>query len=744
MISFNAMPVPLARHWISLCYASLALVVGPERCAGDGPKSFRAGAFVVDITPTNYPVLVNAMFTERVATNTVDRLTVRSLALDDGSTKILFAVVDTCMVARDLMDQAKSMASSVTGIPTDRMLVSATHTHSAPSAMGCLGSRMDTNYAAFLMPRIAESLIGAANRLQPARIGWGVVDDWDHTFNRRWIRRPDKKLTDPFGDVSVRAHMHPGYQSPDAVGPSGPVDPGLSVVALQTLEGRPLALLANYSQHYYGSPLLSSDYYGRFCQHVASQLGADAAADPGVFVPIMSQGTSGDLMWMDYGAPAKDIGYDAYARAMAESVARLVRGMTFREWVPLAMAERKLALGYRVPDAARLAWARRVAGALEGRLPGTLPEIYALESIYLHERPRTEIKVQAIRIGDVGIATLPNEVYAITGLKLKAQSPFQTTFNIELANGAEGYIPPPEQHKLGGYTTWAARTAGLEVTAEPKIVEALLGLLEEVAGKPRRAMTDSHGTYAKAVLRSKPYAYWRLNEAIIPTAHDASGRGRDASFEDGVALYLPGAGQAVGFHPAALEVPNAFSDGQINRAIHIAGGRLRASLPKLPDSYSIELWVWNGLPVTARDVTGHFYARGVDGVTDGMAEHLAIGGTALASSGGSTAGRLVLGVSGTSSVSPWVGRTELAMRTWHHVVLVREGSSARVYLDGNPIPEIQANSLPRIRSGSMFFGGRHDGVAGLEGKMDEVAVYDRALKAKDITEHFRRAALKRP
>ena len=112
--------------------------------------------------------------------------------------------------------------------------------------MGCLGSRMDTNYAVFLAPRIAEAIIGAAKHLQPARIGWGGVDDWEHTFNRRWIRRPDKMLTDPFGVQNVRAHMHPGHESPDAVGPSGPVDPGLSVLAVQSPEGRPIALLANY------------------------------------------------------------------------------------------------------------------------------------------------------------------------------------------------------------------------------------------------------------------------------------------------------------------------------------------------------------------------------------------------------------------------------------------------------------------------------------------------------------------
>lgn len=697
-------------------------------------KLFRAGASIVDITPTNYPVLVNAMFTERTATNAVDPLHVRALALDDGSTRLVLAVVDTCMVARDLIDRAKGQASKVTGIPTDKMLVSATHTHSAPSAMGCLGSRMDTNYAVFLVPRIAEAIIGAAKNLQPARIGWGVVDDWEHTFNRRWVRRPDKLLTDPFGVPNVRAHMHPGHESPDAVGPSGPVDPSLSVLAIRSLDGKPLALLANYSQHYYGSPLLSSDYYGRFCKEVAARLNVPEGIGTNGFVPMMSQGTSGDLMWMDYSAPAKDIGYDAYAKAIALKVIEVVREIKFHDWVPLKMAERTLVLNYRAPDKARLEWARKTAQTFAGRLPRSQPEIYALESLYLHERPRTELKLQALRIGDLGIAALPNEVYAITGLKLKAQSPLTPTFNIELANGAEGYIPSPEQHKLGGYTTWPARTAGLEVEAEPRIIETLLSLLEEVSGKPRRAMTDSHGAYAKVILAAKPAVYWRLNESVIPTAHDVSGNGLDAKFEDGVALYLPGASRTIGFQPPQPETPNAFSGEQINRAPHFAGGRLQASLLQIKETYSIELWFWNGLTNNARPVTGYFFSRGLDGDKSAAGDHLGIGGTHQPE----LTGKLLF-FNGNERNTILHGHTDIAWREWHHVVLVREGRRVTVYLNGNKTPEISGEVDVTFAHDekSIFLGGRCDNFANFEGKLDEVAVYDRALNSEEVAAHYK-------
>src|SRR5262245_58889806 len=155
-----------------LALSFTALILSPAVSHG----AFRAGAFAVDISPTNFPVRVNAMFTERTATSVADPLFAKALALDDGTNRVVFCVVDTCMVPRDLIDRAKGDASRATGLPVERMLVSATHTHSAPSAMGCLGSRVDSGYAASLPPRIAEAMIGAVSRLTPAQIAWAQRD----------------------------------------------------------------------------------------------------------------------------------------------------------------------------------------------------------------------------------------------------------------------------------------------------------------------------------------------------------------------------------------------------------------------------------------------------------------------------------------------------------------------------------------------------------------------------------------
>lgn len=695
----------------------------------------RAGAAKVDITPTVFPIIANGGMLEKTGRIAHDPLHARALVLDDGTTRVAICVVDTCMMMRELIDEAKALASQSTGIPAERMLVSATHTHTAPSAMECLGSRLDPPYVAFLTRKIAEVIAQAAGRLQDARIGWTVVPAWEFTNTRRWIRRPDKMLVDPFGVVSARANMHPGYESPDVTGPSGPSDPDLSLLSVQTRDGKPLALLANFSMHYFGATPLSADYFGRFAEGIGQKIGA---GESDAFVGIMSQGTSGDSHWMDYSRPKTDLTSDKYADGLIALASTAYRKIEHRDSVPIAMAEATLSLRRRVADAPRLAWARNMVEAMGDRQPKNREEVYAREQLLIEAAPERELKLQALRIGALGITALPNEVFAITGLKLKAQSPLATTFNIELANGSDGYIPPPEQHFLGGYTTWAARTAGLVPEAEPRIVETVLGLLEKVSGEKRRALHDTHGPYAGAVLASRPVAYWRLNEFNPPTAFDGTAHARHARYEDGIAMALPGAQSQADTISAVPEQPSTFSGDQINRAPHFAGGRIRAELPALDRSYSVEFWFWNGLATDARAVTGYLFSRGRDGDRAADGDHLGISGT---NGGAAAAGKLFF-YNGNAQKTRLGGRTPLGWRTWHHVALTRDGRKVTAYLDGKLEFEGEAGWTAPADGTSLFLGGRCDGFASFEGKLDEAAAYDRALTAEEVGHHFKVAARK--
>src|SRR6187455_2381085 len=122
LASFRAVP-SLLIMWNVVVVPTL-LVGAATAAPGDLARAdkFRAGAHAVDISPIKFPVIVNAMFTERTAQGVVDPLFAKALVLDDGRTRIALCVVDSCMVPRDIIDRAKEQASRSTGIPTDRML----------------------------------------------------------------------------------------------------------------------------------------------------------------------------------------------------------------------------------------------------------------------------------------------------------------------------------------------------------------------------------------------------------------------------------------------------------------------------------------------------------------------------------------------------------------------------------------------------------------------------------------------
>jgi len=473
--------------------------------------------------------------------------------------------------------------------------------------------------------------------------------------------------------------------------------------------------------HYYSDQLLSADYFGLFSEGLKTALASKDDKKHPPFVGMMSHGCSGDIWRRDYTLKTprteKDQKIDVYASELLKVALKAYESIEYRDDASVAMAEARLNLKYRVPSKQRLEWAKQIVDALGDRQPKTSTEVYAREQIILHERQSTEVVVQALRIGEIAIATTPTETYALTGLKLKLQSPLKKTMVIELANGGDGYIPPPEQHLLGGYNTWAARSAGLEVQAEPKIVEAALQLLEKVADQSRRAYKQSRGPAVEAVLKSNPIAYWRLDEFTGPVAVDSSDANRHAIYEPGVAFFLEG--------PKSDRFCN---ENEQNRATHFAGGRLRSQMDELGDEYSVSLWFWNGMPTGARDVAGWMFSRGRNLGLSPHGDHLGLGGKGQA-------GKLIFQHDNESTENKrLVGRTGVKRWSWNHVVLVRRGEGIRIYLNGNTQPEIEATLSAGFPSGfsQLFFGGRCDNQSNWEGRLDEISVFSRALSAGEI------------
>ncbi|MFM7843032.1 MAG: hypothetical protein ACKPEY_02220, partial [Planctomycetota bacterium] len=288
-------------RWAPLLGGIILLLIWPQSVRAD----LQVGAAMTDVTPLHYPVLVNGGMTSNSANKAVTPLYARAIVVDDGSERLALVVVDSCMMSRELLDEAKLLAAERTKIRPPRMMISATHTHTAPASMGCLGTDADPTYVPYLRERLAVAIAAAEKNLRPARVGWAVKNASDYTALRRWIIRPDRIGLDPFGNPTLRANMHAGANLDQVTGESGPKDPDLSLIAFQALDGAPIALLANFSMHYFsGIEPLHADYFGLFCESFQAQLADQVPAGQPPFVAIMSHGCSGDIWRRDYTRPA--------------------------------------------------------------------------------------------------------------------------------------------------------------------------------------------------------------------------------------------------------------------------------------------------------------------------------------------------------------------------------------------------------------------------------------------------------
>ncbi len=452
--------------------------------AEDAP--LRAGAATANITPPLGALIVGG-WAPLPADEVHDELHVRSIVIDDGRCKLVFAICDNVGIPRDVFDEAKRLVTATTGIPASHQLMSSTHTHSAAAARSgnsmVNGQNLDS-YQKFVAERIADSVRMAHKRLEPAKIGWGSVDEPSELFNRRWFVVEETERRNPFGGVD-QVRMNPGGAA-TLIRPAGPTDPEVSFISLQALDGRPIAVLANYSLHYVGgvpAREISADYFAVFATQLSEQIAAPKQFPP--FVAALSNGTSGDVNNINFrerGPGRKP--YEKMAAVgtlIAQRVHTALKSIEYRDKITLDARSNELELQIRKPDAKLAAYMASVVTRPENEKPYQAHEkTYAERLNVLAESPDTvRIPLQTFRVGDLAVAAIPFEVFTEIGLEIKERSPSKDAFTIELANGSYGYLPTPAQHALGGYETWMG-TNKVQLDASEKIVAVILDQMQQL------------------------------------------------------------------------------------------------------------------------------------------------------------------------------------------------------------------------------------------------------------------------
>ncbi len=433
-----------------------------------------AGAGVVVITPSLGAPLAG-LFEERRATTVERDLTVRSLVLDDGRTVVALVLIDLICIPASIVAMSRGLIEHELGIPAGNVMISATHTHSGPAPTILFSTEPDQEYLETLPRRVADSVAIAFGKRRPSCISHGGSVTTSLCFNRRYRMK------------SGMVVINPDIGNPEPVEPSGPVDPQVTALLVEDLEGNAIALWACLSLHYVGvanNLAISPDYFGDFADAAARWLGNEC-------VGFLTNGTSGqvnniDVRPHDQVPAAEQRTLVAGAVAAASVQATLLQPRTSdipirSTRIPIDIERRtitdsdiqlaKLILTQAVdadtPD-------EQFSFVVGQSIPKSQVRQYASEMLDLAAWPTSiPSELQVIEIGDFVVVGLPGELFVEFGLALKAASPFSTTAVVSLTNDYVGYIPTIAAFSEGAYETWAAKSAW----PAPGTGEAMVGAI---------------------------------------------------------------------------------------------------------------------------------------------------------------------------------------------------------------------------------------------------------------------------
>lgn len=444
-------------HVLTVVAASVLTFTTPAVAQG-----LKVGAAKVDVTPA-------ASALPKTMLGVLDPLNVRAIVVDDGKTRAAMVTVDAGAISTETWQRVSARIERELGIPATNLVLTATHTHSAPFMRG-------EGFEA----KIFEAVGKAAAAAKPARMAYGTGVSYINV---------NRNIIDP---QNRRWWEGPNYQ--------GVSDKTVAVVRFESLSGAPIAIYYNYGVHAVlagNLDMVSADLPGAASNYIEDSLGDDVVA-------VYSNGAAGDqnpiffqqtydlraIRVKDYAARGEDISnaMPPGGTGMDRSNPRVAKLMNQQKQMILSMGQM---LGEEVLHVGRASLERPVTDA---RIQGAQTTVMCPGRKRL-DRGRAGypgtyedadpigLRLSLLMIGDTVIGGVDGEVFTEIALRFKRESPFKHTMMSTLTNGmaGSGYIPNDAAY---GYNTFEVISSRLKPgCAETAIVDGLIGLIGKFGAK---------------------------------------------------------------------------------------------------------------------------------------------------------------------------------------------------------------------------------------------------------------------
>lgn len=452
-----------------------AAAVPGETTAAPKIDALQVGWGRVDITPqSSVPLSGYGNTSMRMSTGFETYLYSTCVAFSDGENTVLLFHNDLTYVNENLTDSVRKKINESYGVPEENIMIAATHNHSAPDFANA-NEPTATQYAQDLIKWLTKAAGLALEDMAPVT-GMYHGEDYPEglNFTRHYTTEEGVYKGDNFNDLCkspITGHTHKA-------------DNQLQLVKI-TREGAEDVVLINWQTHPHrggggSNTSITADLVGIMMQEMEKKTGSKTA---------YFTGAAGNVNPSSY-ISAENITPDY--REQGKQMAKYALGILEGEMTAIPTGK---------VDVVTTSYTGRVNHTEDHLLNKayevselwketndfircvTLANSYGMNSPY-HANSviskagmpatKTMENVSAVRVGEIGFACAPYEMFDENGKYIKENSPFQVTFVLELCNGSTGYIPSEEGYRINCYE---ANTGPFEPGTGEKVAQVYVDLL---------------------------------------------------------------------------------------------------------------------------------------------------------------------------------------------------------------------------------------------------------------------------
>lgn len=437
-----------------------------------------AGSARVEITPPltvphlGWPSARHAFFT-----GVHDPLYARAVVLGEGAERVALLSVDAIGLGRrilgpgrDFIAEVRERVQRVCGIQPARIMISATHAHSTPETIGFRPLWHHPGAAEWLeilADRLAAAVVAADSGRQAVLLKQATGTAEGIGWSRRILCR----------DGSIRSFRRRPPE--DEIICWGANDPAVTVLCLETPDGRPATVLVHFTCHpvtVQVNPLVSADFPGAAAAWVE---GAGIGCDNCLYL----QGACGSINPVRDTTDFTDVA--RYGQILAGEVVKLIGIMSAPDYpteppIVAAGIETVMLPSRDLPDAEGLRAERDRQLALAATASDESCRQQAANTAYLLEEQLARVElgtgpfpaeVQALRIGNLALVGIPAEPFAEFGLAVRNAGFSLNTLCLGYTNDYLGYVAPEDAWRQGGYEV----SLGMWSIAGPQAFSLLMG-----------------------------------------------------------------------------------------------------------------------------------------------------------------------------------------------------------------------------------------------------------------------------